>query len=114
MNEGANHIQEAIPHLATSHVLPFLVSSRTWHNVSVIEPKGYKQARNAVEHQTPREGGAVAEHQLQLSGDINEHHIAKDDGHAIEKIAYAHKPSLIMLREFKHIETIGGNVMGGT
>ena len=65
--------------------------------------------------------GAVYEHlddDLSCEGAIGLRAVSdacfEDDGHAIEKIAYAHKPSLIMLREFKHIEPICGNVMGGT
>ena len=82
-------------------------------HIAMPQPEADKQAGDAIEHQTPREGDAVAVDYLQIAGYHHQHTLAEDGGQAVERGAYAHIECLVVGRQFEHVETIGGDVVGG-
>ena len=113
LEEGDEHVFEFAGHLSHS-ALGVHILLRTGHEATVIEPQADEQSSKSIEYQCPGEAYLSAEHHLEYSCQRHKHAIYEDDGKAIECVAQADILSLVVVVEFYHIESVGGDVVGGT
>ncbi len=78
------------------------------------KPKTDEQSRHTIEHQTPGESVATGIALFQNARKRHQRPISENHRQPIERIANAHKPRLLMLVEFQHIITVGGDVVCST
>ena len=81
---------------------------------AVPDPQSEKEAHDEIEHQRPGIGDGTTIHHLQVAGDHHQNALAEDGGQTIERGADAHIECLLMGIEPKHVETVGGDVVGST
>ena len=108
------HIAHSLCDIADTGYLTFVIFSRTRKDIVVPQPKGNKQTCHTIEHQTPREGDAVAPNDLQISCNHHQDTLSENRGQTIERRTDSHKVSLVMLIESQHIESVGSNIVGST
>ena len=80
----------------------------------MVEPDGNKQSCHTVEDEAPRKGFLIAEHKLQHASSRNQHTIAEDNCQAIERVANAHEPHLLVVVKFEHVVAVCRYVMRST
>ena len=110
--EGLEHHDKSVPHLPC-RCLSCLVIRRTWHNEAVIEPKGDEKSCQTIEHKAPCKGFLVAEFQLKNTRYRHQNTVSEYHRKAIEGVADANIPRLVVVVEFQHVVTVGSNVVSG-
>lgn len=95
------------------------VSGRAGQNEMVVDKQQYEECRQQVESDRPRLGYGLARRQgggimyFQYSGDHDEESLSGDDGKAVESVADTDEIGLFFFLQSQHIETVGGDVVGG-
>ena len=84
----------------------------SWQDERMVEPQGQQTACQREEGDAPGVRG-TAGHFLQPSGQHDEQPLSGNGGKAVEGAADAHEEGLLVRRKPQHIESVGGDVVGG-